>query len=129
MERAGDIAGVDVGRVFFCVHDGHMARLHGFIKKSHKTRQGTGHRREAHERTETMNDIEHGTLGESFDDFLRAQGAAESATEQAIKRVIAFQMANITAQEHITKIELARRLQTSRSQIDRLLDPDNDGVQ
>ena len=76
-----------------------------------------------------MNDIEHGTLGESFDDFLRAQGAAESATEQAIKRVIAFQMANITAQEHITKIELARRLQTSRSQIDRLLDPDNDGVQ
>ena len=75
-----------------------------------------------------MNDIEHGTLGESFDDFLRAQGTEEQTTEQAIKRVIAYQLANIMAQEHITKVELARRLQTSRSQIDRLLDPENDGV-
>ena len=26
-----------IGRVFFCVHDGHMALLHGFIKKSQQT--------------------------------------------------------------------------------------------
>lgn len=75
-----------------------------------------------------MNDIEHGTLGESFDGFLRVQGTEERTTEQVIKRVIAYQLVNLTAQEHITKIELARRLQTSRSQIEWLLDPDNDGV-
>jgi antitoxin HicB len=74
------------------------------------------------------NDIEHGRLGQSFDEFLAEQGARESTTETAIKRVIAFQLAEAMAVERISKAELARRLETSRSQVDRLLDPDNDGV-
>lgn len=37
MERADDVGGFDVGRVFFCVHDDRMVLLHGFIKKSQKT--------------------------------------------------------------------------------------------
>lgn len=73
-------------------------------------------------------DIERGKLGQSFDNFLKEQGTHDSATEQAIKRVIAYQLAEVMAEQHLTKAELARRLDTSRSQIDRLLDPDNDGV-
>jgi predicted XRE-type DNA-binding protein len=74
------------------------------------------------------NDIEHGRLGQSFDVFLAEQGTRESTTETAIKRVIAFQLAEAMADGQISKAELARRLETSRSQVDRLLDPDNDGV-
>lgn len=73
-------------------------------------------------------DMEGGKLGQSFEDFLKEQGTHESTTEQAIKRVIAYQLAEVMKTQHITKIELARRLDTSRSQIDRLLDPHNDGV-
>ena len=74
------------------------------------------------------NEIEHGKLGQSFDDFLTEQGTNEAATEQAIKRVIAHQLSEVMAEQNLTKAEMARRLETSRSQIDRLLDPTNDGV-
>jgi antitoxin HicB len=73
-------------------------------------------------------DIERGRLGQSFDDFLEEQGTRERTSEIAIKRVIAHQLAEAMAAGHITKAELARKLETSRSQVDRLLDPDNDGV-
>lgn len=74
------------------------------------------------------NEIERGKLGQSFDDYLKEQGTHDSATGQAIKRVIAHQLAEVMSEQHLTKAELARRLDTSRSQIDRLLDPNNDGV-
>ena len=71
-------------------------------------------------------DIETGKAGPLFEDFLREQGTYEETTEQAIKRVIAFQLAQAMKEQSITKVEMARRLETSRSQLDRLLDP-NDG--
>ena len=73
-------------------------------------------------------EIEPGKLGQSFDDYLVEQGTHGSATELAIKRVIAHQLAAVMAEQHVSKAELARRLDTSRSQVDRLLDPGNDGV-
>ena len=45
-----------------------------------------------------------------------------------MKRVIAWQLAEVMKQQHITKVDMARRLNTSRAQLDRLLDPDNDSV-
>ena len=72
--------------------------------------------------------IEPGKAGPAFDDFLREQGIEEQATETAIKRVIAFQLAEAMRKEKLSKAEMARRLETSRSQLDRLLDPDNDAV-
>lgn len=74
------------------------------------------------------NDVERGKLGQSFDDYLKQQGTHDSATGQAIKRVIAYQLAEVMQVQHLSKAELARRLETSRSQIDRLLDPVNEGV-
>ena len=69
-----------------------------------------------------------GKVGSSFDDFLKEQGIYEEVTESAIKSVLALQLAEIMEEQKITRMEMARRLDTSRLQLDRLLDPDNDGV-
>tara|TARA_R110000737_G_scaffold333449_1_gene351138 strand:- start:17587 stop:17877 length:291 start_codon:yes stop_codon:yes gene_type:complete len=75
-----------------------------------------------------MTEIEKGTVGSSFDDFLKEEGTYEETTSQAIKRVLAFQLAQAMKDQKISKVEMAKRLETSRSQLDRLLDPENDGV-
>jgi predicted XRE-type DNA-binding protein len=70
-------------------------------------------------------DVEKGTVGSAFEDFLKAQGDYEEANEQAVKRVLAFQLAEAMKAQGISKVEMAKRLTTSRSQLDRLLDPTN----
>ena len=67
-------------------------------------------------------------IGSSFEDFLRDEGTYEDTTRQAVKRVLAWQLATVMKEQGISKVEMAKRLKTSRSQLDRLLDPDNDGV-
>jgi len=74
------------------------------------------------------NDIEKGKAGELFEDFLREQGTYDGTTERAVKRVLAFQLAAAMEEQSISKVEMAKRLETSRSQLDRLLDPKNDTV-
>ena len=73
-------------------------------------------------------DVEKGRAGGSFEDFLREQGAYETTTDQAVKRVLAYQLAEAMSAQGITKIAMAKRLETSRSQLDRILDPNNDSV-
>jgi antitoxin HicB len=67
-------------------------------------------------------------IGSSFEDFLKEDGTYEEITTQAIKRVLAWQIAEIMKVQGISKLEMARRMHTSRSQLDRFLDPDNDKV-
>jgi antitoxin HicB len=67
-------------------------------------------------------------FGSSVEDFLEAEGILEEATERAIKAVVAWQLKTKMEQNHITKSALAKKLHTSRSQIDRVLDPKNDDV-
>jgi len=74
------------------------------------------------------NDIEKGKAGQLFEDFLKEQGTFEETTQRAVKRVLAFQLAAEMERQKISKVDMARRLETSRSQLDRLLDPDNDTV-
>ena len=61
--------------------------------------------------------------GSSLDDLLSEEGTLEEATEVAIKRVLAWQIEQAMKEKNLTKVEMARRMQTSRSQLDRLLDP------
>lgn len=75
-----------------------------------------------------VDDIEKGGAGSSFDSFLEEEGILDETREIAIKRVIAFQLAEIMKDRGISKVEMAARMDTSRSQLDRLLDPDNDKV-
>ena len=68
-------------------------------------------------------------FGSSFDDWLKEQGIYEEVTTHAIKRVLAWQIEQAMKAQHISKAEMARRMHTSRTQLDRLLDPNNDKVQ
>jgi predicted XRE-type DNA-binding protein len=68
-------------------------------------------------------------IGSSFSNFLDDEGIREEVTAHAIKRVLAWQIAEAMKQQGITKMEMAKRMKTSRAQLDRLLDPDNDKVQ
>ncbi len=75
-----------------------------------------------------MTEPETGRIGSSFDDFLREQGTYDETSELAVKRVIAYQLAHDMKEQGISKVAMAKKLATSRTQLDRLLDPDNDGV-
>jgi antitoxin HicB len=67
-------------------------------------------------------------IGGDFDDFLRDEGILNDAEAVAVKRVIAFQIAREMENAHISQSELARRMKTSRSAVERLLDPTNHSV-
>jgi DNA-binding Xre family transcriptional regulator len=69
-----------------------------------------------------------GKIGSSFDDFLKQDGIYEEVTARAIKRVIARQLDALMQDQGLTKSNLAKRMRTSRAQLDRLLDPDNESV-
>jgi antitoxin HicB len=69
-----------------------------------------------------------GRIGSSFDDFLKREGIYEEVTARAIKRVIARQLDAFMEEKGLTKTELAKRMKTSRAQLDRLLDPNNESV-
>ena len=69
-----------------------------------------------------------GKVGSSFDDFLKEDGTYEVVTARAIKRVLVRQLDELMRREQISKTELATRMKTSRAQLDRLLDPENESV-
>ena len=65
-------------------------------------------------------------LGSGMDAFLKEEGIFEEAQAQAIKEVVAWQLAEAMREKKISKARMAALLQTSRTQVDRLLDPKND---
>ncbi len=69
-----------------------------------------------------------GRIGSSFDDFLKEDGIYEEVTARAIKRVIARQLDALMQNQGLTKSALAKKMRTSRTQLDRLLDPENESV-
>lgn len=66
--------------------------------------------------------------GSTFDSFLEEEGIREEVEAVAIKRVLAWQLEQAMKEQQKTKQALARQLRTSRSQLDRLLDPRNVSV-
>jgi predicted XRE-type DNA-binding protein len=65
-------------------------------------------------------------MGSSIDDFLKEEGIFEEAQAQAVKEVVAWQLAEAMKKGKISKARMATLLKTSRTQVDRLLDPKND---
>lgn len=65
-------------------------------------------------------------VGSSLDDFLKEEGIFEEAQAQAIKEVVAWQLAKAMKARSISKARMATLLKTSRSQVDRLLDAQSD---
>ncbi len=66
--------------------------------------------------------------GSSFDDFLQEEGLYSECSAIAIKRVLARQLESEMKRQNLTKTEMAKQMQTSRAQLDRLLDPEKTGV-
>ena len=67
-------------------------------------------------------------IGSSFDDFLEEEGILAETTAEAVKRILALQIIETMKSDQISKAEMARRMQTSRASLDRLLDPENSAV-
>jgi antitoxin HicB len=62
-------------------------------------------------------------IGSFLDEFLEEEGILEEATARAQKKALAWQLDQAMKQRGFTKTEMARRMRTSRAQLDRLLDP------
>ena len=67
-------------------------------------------------------------VGSSLEDFLTEEGILEETRAMAIKETVAWQVQQSREKEKITKVEMARRMKTSRAALDRLLDPGNGAV-
>jgi DNA-binding Xre family transcriptional regulator len=67
-------------------------------------------------------------IGPLFEEWLKEQGIHEDVTNASIKRVLAWQLEQAMKEQKLSKAEMARRMGTSRPQLDRLLDPENEGV-
>ena len=65
-----------------------------------------------------------GRIGSSFEDYLKEEGAYEETTAVAIKRVLAWQLTEAMEAQGMSKNQMAKRMNTSRSQLDRILEPD-----
>lgn len=67
-------------------------------------------------------------LGSSFDDFLKEEGLLDSSRQMATKRILAWQLNQLMEKQNLSKSAMAKRMETSRSALNRLLDPENDAV-
>ena len=67
-------------------------------------------------------------LGSTLESLLREDGTYEDAKNQAIKSVLAYKLEEAMKAQNLSKARMAKRMETSRSQLDRLLDPENEGV-
>ena len=67
-------------------------------------------------------------IGSSVDSWLRAEGIYEEVSAGAIKRVLSRQVEAAMKEKRFSKAEMARKMHTSRAALDRLLDPDYEGV-
>lgn len=68
------------------------------------------------------------SVGSELDELLREDGLLDEVTAVAVKRVIAMQIERAMSDGRISRSEMARRMRTSRSTVDRLLDPTNPSV-
>ncbi len=69
-----------------------------------------------------------GRIGMSFEDYLAGQGTLEETRAVAVKRVLAWQLEQAMEERQMSKSAMARAMRTSRSQLERILDPDNDHI-
>lgn len=67
-------------------------------------------------------------IGSNFDDFLEEEGICADVESVAVKRVITYQIVQLMEKQGLSKSEMARRMNTSRSSLNRLLDPENESI-
>jgi antitoxin HicB len=75
-----------------------------------------------------MSECEHSPDGETFESFLDSEGIRDEVYSAAIKRVIAWELEEARKATDLSKTAMAEAMQTSRSQLERVLDPENVAV-
>lgn len=75
-----------------------------------------------------MDTTSYDCIGSSFDDFLKDEGLYEECQAAAIKSVIAWELRHFMDEQKITKVEIAKRMGTSRSLVDKILDSKNTSI-
>jgi antitoxin HicB len=114
-----------IARVLICFHAGVLVGLHAFIKKSQKTPDED--LKIARKRLRRLK-MANKHLGSTLDDLLKEEGVLEEFQATAIKEVIAWQLEQAMKDQNISKRKLASLMHTSRSQVDRVLDPTDGNV-
>jgi hypothetical protein len=64
-------------------------------------------------------------IGSDFDEFLREEGIYDQVRAVAVKRVLAYDLERNMQRAQLTKTDMAKRMGTTRAQLDRLLNPEN----
>jgi antitoxin HicB len=138
-EVRSDLPSDRIARMLFSFHQGRLLVLHGFIKKSQRTpnedlalaRNANGNskcergamkkvkKKKAYRSTDDLT---------TLDEFLKTEGKLEEFEAVAIKEVLAWQIVEAMKAQKLSRKRLAERMQTSRSQIRRLLDPKDGNV-
>ena len=72
--------------------------------------------------------MKHKNIGSDFDDFLEEEELLADAEAVAVKRVLAYQIDQYMKEKRISKTSMAKNLNTSRSSLNRLLDPLNTSI-
>lgn len=67
-------------------------------------------------------------IGSSLDELLEEEGILSEVSAIAIKRVLAWQVSEAMNDQGLNKSQMAEQMQTSRTSLDRLLDPENTSV-
>lgn len=128
-EIRSDLNSGKIGRIIFCIFGGEMVLLHGLRQENLKGAAGHRARQETAKGTAMTEDDQKARVSaETFDDFLSEQGMLEETEEVAIKRVLAWQIAEAMKEKGLTKTAMAALMHTDRRQLDRLLDPNNGSV-
>ena len=73
-------------------------------------------------------ELNNAAIGSSLEDFLKEEGIYEECHTKAVKEVLAWQLQQLMQEKGLSKVKMARQMQTSRAALDRLLDPDNTAV-
>jgi hypothetical protein len=107
-----------------CVYREHLVALHGFIKKTRA--RPDEDLALARKRKKVVGAMSKKHMGSSVDDFLKEEGIFEEAQAQAVKEVVAWQLAEAMTKKIISKNKMATLLKTSRTQVDRLLSAKDD---
>ena len=72
--------------------------------------------------------MSHKNIGDSFDSFLKSDGILEHTENIAIKRVVTYQLQEEMKKRNLSQKKLAEQMNTSRTAVRRLLDPNNESL-
>ena len=72
--------------------------------------------------------MSHKNIGDSFDSFLESEGILEHTESVAIKRVVTYQLQEEMKKQNLSQRALAEKMNTSRTAVRRLLDPENESL-